>query len=118
MIKKILILFSIAFLFGKNLSIINPNWSIIDSVNNYELIKKHKYKSYLSIIKETDKIISVKHNIDYEIYQKVFKSGLWDRMIKNLKEIYIQNRNEIIKKIIKYMQDIKRKVRKKEIAIV
>ena len=118
MIKKILILFSIAFLFGKDLSIINPTWSIIDSVNNYELIKKHKYKSYLTIIKETDKIINLQHNIDYEIYQKVFKSGLWDRMIKNLKEIYIQNHNKIIKEIIKYMEDIKKKVKEKNIAIV
>ncbi len=115
--KKIIILMLFIFSFASNLSIVNPTWSIIDCVNNFELVEKKEYKKYLNILKETDKIISLKNSyIDRSVYDKVF-NGICDKMILKVKKIYKKEKNPILKKIIFYMQDIKKKAKKRSFAI-
>jgi len=117
--KLILIAFIFLFSFAKDFSIVNPTWAIIDSVGNYELIYKKEYKKYLEIVKETDKVIKLQNPyIESKIYNKVFKSGIWDKMIQNLKNIYQKSKNPTIKQIIFYMEDIKKRVKEKNFAIV
>jgi len=117
--KKFLIVFLFVFSFGENFSVVNPNWSIIDAVGNYEMIYKKEYKKYLEVIKETDKILKLQSPyIQENIYNKVFKSGVWDKMIKNVKNIYQKSKDPVLQKIINYMEDIKKRVKKQEIAIV
>ena len=116
--KKLIIIFFVVLSIAKEISIINPTWSIIDSVGNYELIEKGYYNKYLEIIKETDKIINLNPEVDSSIYNRVFKSGIWDKMILHLEKIYEKSKNPLIKEIIKYMKDIKKKVKEKKIAIV
>ena len=118
MMKKIIFIFIFVFSFSKEISILNPTWSIIDSVGNYELIKKGSYNKYLKIIYETDKVININPEIQSSIYKKVFKSGIWDKIIENIKKIYIKTKNPTLRKIIEYMKDIKNKVKEKETAIV
>ncbi len=116
--KLILILTTLMTInFASNLSIINPNWAIIDSINNFKLVKKHKYLLYLNIVKETYRVINIKPRIDESIYEKIFKCGIWNKMIKDLEKIYEKNHNKTIMKIISYMKKIKEKVKEKNTAI-
>ncbi len=117
--KKLLILlfFVLVFASNSNLSVVNPTWNIIDCVNNFELIKKREYGKYLNILKETDKAVSLKESyIDSKIYDTVF-NGVCSEMIKKVQKIYQKEHNPILKKIIFYMKDIKKKAKKRVIAV-
>ena len=116
--KKIIISMFFIFSFASNLSVVNPTWNIIDCVNNFELIDKKEYKKYLQILKETDKAVSLENSyINAEFYDKVF-NGVCDKMILKVKKLYKKNENPLLKKIIFYMEDIKKKAKKRNFAIV
>jgi len=115
--KKILLAFIFVFSLAANMSIINPTWSIMDCVNNYELIDKNRQK-YLDILKSAEKVIKLKNSfIKEDVYNKVFKSGVWDKMIEHVKKLYNKTHNKTLKEIIFYMEKIKKEAKKQNFAI-
>ena len=115
--KKIILAFLFVFSLASNMSVINPTWSIIDCVNNYELINKDKQK-YLDILKSAEKVIKLKNSfIKEDVYDKVFKSGVWDKMIEKVKKLYNKTHDKTLKEIIFYMEKIKKEAKKQNFAI-
>jgi len=115
--KKILLILAFTFSLALNISTINPTWSIIDCVNNYTLINKDRQK-YLEILKSAEKVIKLKNAfIKEDVYDKVFKSGVWDKMINHVKNLYNKTHSETLKEIIFYMEKIKKEAKKQNFAI-